>query len=107
MKAREEFLEKSMRTLELPQILQILQEEAVCASAKEEALKLRPSDLMTEVSERLKETSDGKRLISLKGTPPLADIREVTGSLSRARLGGMLNTRELLDKLVIRGCREP
>ena len=97
MKAREEFLEKSMRTLELPQILQILQEEAVCASAKEEALKLRPSDLMTEVSERLKETSDGKRLISMKGTPPLADIREVTGSLSRARLGGMLNTRELLD----------
>ena len=107
MKTKEEFYEKSMRTLELPQILRILQEEAVCASAKEEALKLRPSDIMTEVEERLRETSDAKRLISLKGTPPLSDIREVTGSLARARLGGMLNTRELLDIAgVLRAARQ-
>ena len=50
MKTREEFFEKSMRTLELPQILQILKEEAVCDAAKEEALKLRPSSILTEVS---------------------------------------------------------
>ena len=107
MKTREEFYEKSMRTLELPQILKILQEEAVCAAAKEEALKLRPSDIRTEVIERLQETTDAKRLISLKGTPPLSDIREVTGSLSRARLGGMLNTRELLDIAgVLRAARQ-
>ena len=107
MKTKEEFYEKPMRTLELPQILRILQEEAVCASAKEEALKLRPSDIMTEVEERLRETSDAKRLISLKGTPPLSDIREVTGSLARARLGGMLNTRELLDIAgVLRAARQ-
>jgi DNA mismatch repair protein MutS2 len=96
-----------LRTLELPQILQLLQEEAVCAAAKEEALKLRPSDILTEVRERLLETSDAKKLISLKGTPPLSDIRDVTGSLSRARLGGMLNTRELLDIAgVLRAARQ-
>ena len=107
MKTREEFFEKSMRTLELPLILQILQEEAVCAAAKEEALKLRPSDIPTEVAEKLRETSDAKKLISMKGTPPVADIREVTGSLSRARLGGMLNTRELLDIAgVLRSARQ-
>ncbi len=107
MRTKEEFYEKSMRTLELPQILKILQEEAVCASAKEEALKLRPADIVTEVSERLLETSDAKRLISMKGTPPLSDIRDVTGSLSRARLGGMLNTRELLDIAgVLRAARQ-
>ncbi len=107
MKTREELFEKSMRTLELPLILKILQEEAVCEAARDEALKLRPSDMLTEVRERLQETSDAKKLISMKGTPPLSDIREVTGSLSRARLGGMLNTRELLDIAgVLRAARQ-
>ena len=91
------FYEKSMQTMELPAVLQLLREEAVCESAREEALKLKPSDVLSEVSARLQETTDAKRMISTKGTPPLSDIREVSGSLARARLGGMLNTRELLD----------
>ena len=107
MDNKEAFYEKSLRTLELPSVLQMLREEAVCEAAKDEALKLRPSDTPTEVLSILRETSDAKRLISLKGTPPISDIREVTGSLSRARLGGMLNTRELLDiAAVLRAARQ-
>jgi len=107
MKENEAFFEKSMRTLELPSVLQMLREEAVCEEAKSEALRLRPTEIVSEAESRLKETSDAKRLISLKGTPPLSDIRDVTGSLSRARLGGMLNTRELLDiASVLRAARQ-
>lgn len=107
MERKEELYEKSLRTLELPAILQLLQEEAVCEAAKDEALKLRPSDVVGEVRDRLRETSDAKRLIALKGTPPLSDIREVSGSLARAVLGGMLNTRELLDIAgVLRAARQ-
>ena len=103
----EELYEKSIRTLELPAILHMLQEEAVCDAAKEEALKLRPSDILTEVRDRLRETTDAKKLISMKGTPPLSSIRDVTGSLARARLGGMLNTLELLDIAgVLRSARQ-
>ncbi len=101
------FYEKSMQTMELPAILQMLREEAVCESARDEALKLKPSDILSEVSARLQETTDAKRMISTKGTPPLSDIREVSGSLARARLGGMLNTRELLDVAgVLRSARQ-
>ncbi len=101
------FYEKSMQTMELPAILQQLREEAVCESARDEALKLKPSDILSEVSARLQETTDAKRMISMKGTPPLSDIREVSGSLARARLGGMLNTRELLDVAgVLRSARQ-
>ena len=107
MEQKTELYDKSMRTLELPAILQMLREEAVCEAAKDEALKLRPTEILTEAADRLRETTDAKRLISLKGSPPLADIREVGGSLSRARLGGMLNTRELLDIAgVLRAARQ-
>lgn len=103
----EELYEKSMRTLELPAILRMLQEEAVCDAAKEEAVRLRPSDVLTEVRDRLRETTDAKKLISMKGTPPLSSIKDVTGSLARARLGGMLNTLELLDIAgVLRSARQ-
>lgn len=99
--------EKSLRTLELPAILRMLAEEAVCDAAKENALGLLPSDIYTEVQARQKETTDAKKLISLKGTAPLSAIRDVTGSLARARLGGMLNTRELLEIAgVLRAARQ-
>lgn len=103
----EELYQKSMRTLELPAILKMLEEEAVCDAAKEAARKLTPSDVLTEVRERLRETSDAKKLIAMKGTPPLSAIKEVNGSLARARMGGMLNTLELLEIAgVLRSARQ-
>ena len=107
MKEMNKLYEKSLLTLELPSVLRMLQEEAVCSAAKEAALELRPSDIDTEVADRLRETTDAKRLVALKGTAPLCDIRPVSGSLARARLGGMLNTRELLDIAgVLRAARQ-
>lgn len=92
-----ELYEKSLKILELPAVLSMLAEETVCQSAAEQASGLLPSGEIFEIRSRLEETGDAKRLISLKGTPPLSSIRDVCASLMRARMGGMLNTRELLD----------
>lgn len=92
-----ELYTKSIKTLELPAVLGMLAQEAVCGSAKELAAELMPSENPYEVRDRLKETGDAKRLISMKGTAPLSPISNICGSLARAKLGGMLNTRELTE----------
>ncbi len=89
--------EKSIKTLELPAVLELLSKEAVSLPAKEAVLSLRPSDSEYEVKRRLGETSAAKAMMVLKGSPSFGGVRDVRSSLSRAGIGGMLNTRELLD----------
>ena len=48
-----------------------------------------------------KETSDACKLITLKGSPSLGGIRDMSASLARADRGGVLSTEELLR---IAGC---
>lgn len=96
--------DKSIKTLELPAVLEMLKAEAVSEAAKNRAADLRPSSDPIEVAESLSETTEAKRMISLKGNPPFSAIREVAGSLMRARMGGMLNTRELLDIALVLRC---
>jgi len=89
--------EKSIKTLELPAVLELLSKEAVSLPAKEAVLSLRPADSEYEVKRRLGETSAAKAMMVLKGSPSFGGVRDVRSSLSRAGIGGMLNTRELLD----------
>ncbi len=89
--------EKSIHTLELPEILNMLSDEAVSRPAKEGVLKLRPSDSEYEVKRRLGQTSAAKAMMVLKGSPSFGGVKDVRSSLSRANMGGLLNTRELLD----------
>jgi DNA mismatch repair protein MutS2 len=89
--------EKSLNILELPAVLSMLALEAVGEETKEQALKLYPSCNRPEVEVRLAETSDAKKLMTLKGSPGFSNIKNIGNALSRARLGGMLNTRELLN----------
>ncbi len=89
--------EKSLNILELPAVLEMLAGEAASAAAKEAALELRPSDNIYEIQYLQRETTDAKRLIALKGAPPLAAISDIRGSLARAVRGGMLSARELLE----------
>lgn len=92
-----ELYEKSVKTLELPAVLELLSAEAVSMPAKEMVLSLRPSDSEYEVKRRLGETTAAKSMMVLKGSPSFSGVRDVRSSLSRANIGGMLNTRELLD----------
>jgi len=89
--------EKSHRVLELPEILGMLAGEAVSEAAKEAARVLAPSSDPHTVMSRLGETTAAKNMMTLKGSPPFSGVKDVRGSLRRAEMGGMLNTRELLD----------
>lgn len=91
-----DFYEKSLNTLELPAVLNMLAAEAVSQNAKESALMLRPSDDAYEVKRRLDETSAAKTMMIVGGSPSFSGIKDVRPSLSRADLGGSLNTIELL-----------
>lgn len=99
-----EFYEKSFNTLELPAVLQMLATEAVSEGAKEEALSLRPSSERAEVIRRLDETSAAKSMMVVNGSPYFSGLKDVRPSLSRADLGGSLNTKELLDIAKVLQC---
>ena len=92
-----DYFEKSLHTLELPSVLGMLAQQAVGETAKERALALTPSPDAAEVRRRLQETTAAKTMMTVRGSPSFAGVKDVRPSLSRADLGGALNTRELLD----------
>ena len=61
--------EKSLKILELPQVLNLLAAEAVSESAKKEALDLMPRVDIFEIEELQKQTSAAKDMMVLKGSP--------------------------------------
>ena len=92
-----EFYEKSLNTLELPAVLEMLAAEAVTESGKEQCSALSPSGDKFEVKRRLSETSAAKNMMVVRGSPSLSGIKDIRPSLNRADLGGSLNTVELLN----------
>ena len=91
------FFERSLITLELPRVLQMLSDQAVGETAKELALQLQPAVEPAEVRRRLEETTAAKTMMVVRGSPSFSGVKDVRASLARADLGGALNTRELLD----------
>ena len=89
--------EKSMQTLELPRVLDMLADQAVTEEGKDKARRLRPETDPVEVTALLAETTAAVEKMVLGGSPAFAGVRPVGGSLQRANMGGSLNTRELLD----------
>ena len=92
-----DLFEKSMRTLELPAVLELLAQRAVSDEAKERCRRLRPSTEAETVSHLLDETDAAKVRLGLHGSPSFTGVKDVAQPLNRADHGGMLNTRELLD----------
>ena len=92
-----DLFEKSMRTLELPAVLEMLAQRAVSDEAKERCRRLRPSTEPDAVSRLLDETDAAKVRLGLHGSPSFTGVKDVAQPLNRADHGGMLNTRELLD----------
>ncbi len=91
------FFEKSLITLELPAVLELLAAQAVGETAKEQARQLAPSTDAATVRHRQEETSAAKTMMVVRGSPSFSGVKDVRASLARADLGGALNTRELLD----------
>ena len=105
-----DLFDKSIRTLELPRVLELLSEQAVSAEAKQRALRLRPETEPEEVLRLLDQTDAARNLIGLRGSPSFSGVKPVAEALDRADRGGALNTRELLtiaDLLTAAPCGRP
>lgn len=89
--------EKSLQTIELPAVLELLAAKASSEGAKALARSLRPAGEMGLVRERQTETTCAKTMMATKGSPSFSGLKDVRPALARADMGGMLNTRELLD----------
>ena len=92
-----ELFEKSIQTLELPRVLEMLAACAVTDEGKERALALRPMTDLDDVQRAQEETTAAVKLLVVRGTPAFGGIKPVAASLQRADMGGSLNTRELLE----------
>ncbi|MDY3692024.1 MAG: endonuclease MutS2 [Dysosmobacter sp.] len=91
-----ELFDKSIRTLELPRVLQLLSDQAVSTEAKEKALRIRPETETEEVLRLLDQTDAARAMIGLHGAPSFSGVKPVGEALDRADRGGSLNTKELL-----------
>ena len=98
------FYEKSLLTLELPAVLQMLADEAVSDSAKERAMALEPTSDEARLRHRMEETTSAKNMMVVRGSPSFYGVKDVRASLARADMGGALNTRELLNIAALLQC---
>ena len=92
-----DLFEKSLRTLELPQVLEMLAQRAVSEAGKERCRRIVPATDREDVLRLLDETDAAKARLGLHGSPPFSGVKDMSSALHRADQGGMLNTRELLD----------
>ena len=91
-----EMFEKSIRTLELPRVLEALSQQAVSPEGKDRCVRLRPETQTEEVLRLLDQTDAARTMIGLYGAPSFSGVKSVAEALSRADRGGSLNTGELL-----------
>ena len=91
-----ELYKKSLHTLELDSVLQMLAACAVSEEAKERSTSMLPSTDVDEIRELQAQTSAACKLIIKKGSPTFHDVKEIAASLDRADRGGSLSTVELL-----------
>lgn len=89
--------EKSLRTLELPSVLEMLATECRSPAAKERALALEPATTLIDARERMAETTAAWRMLSRIGGPSLSAIGDCIGNVRRAERGGALSMPALLE----------
>ena len=81
-----ELFEKSIRTLELPRVLQLLADQAGSQEGKRRALNLRPETEAEEVERLQDQTEAAREMIGLRGSPSFSGARPVAEALDRAEL---------------------
>ncbi len=88
--------EKSIQKLELDAVLELLAGQAASEEAKARCRAIRPLSDLDDIARLQAQTTAACRLITLKGTPSLGGIKDVSASLARADRGGSLSAGELL-----------
>ena len=82
-----ELFEKSIQTLELHRVLEMLAACAVTDEGKERSLALRPMTDLDDVQRAQEETTAAVKLLVVRGTPAFGGIKPVAASLQRADMG--------------------
>ncbi|MBQ6836722.1 MAG: endonuclease MutS2 [Clostridia bacterium] len=105
-----ELQKKSLNTIELNKILDMLANEAVSQKAKEMACELEPSPSLYECNRLLEQVDAAVRLMGAYGRPYFAGISDIYDTVRRAEMGGLLNHRELIHVAQLlscaRGCKK-
>ncbi|EJL47713.1 endonuclease MutS2 [Brevibacillus agri] len=89
--------QRVLKTLEYDKIIALLVDKASCTYGKEKAAELTPFVRLDEVKIAQQGTEEAATVLRLKGSAPLGGIRDIRGSVQRARLNAMLAPMELLD----------
>ena len=72
-----ELFDKSIRTLELPRVLQLLADQAVSEEAKALALAVRPETDYEDVLRLLDQTDGARTMSALHGAPGFSGVKPV------------------------------
>lgn len=88
--------QRSLKKLELDQVLQQLAECAGSADGRAACLALEPSFDLEDVRIRLDETTQASVLSEKNGYPSFRELANVSAELERAAMGGSLQPAELL-----------
>ncbi len=87
------------KTLELHKILEMLANETSNEASRQMALDIRPVYDCEEVKREIEKVSQAFELSVRFGTPPFMSFKDINGHLKRAKSGGRLSLRDLLDVL--------
>lgn len=85
------------RALELDKILSMLADCTGCEDSRRLALETEPKTTLREAQRLMNRTADAFMLSARFGAPSLHGVKNVTGSLNRAKMGATLSLPELID----------
>jgi len=88
---------KVLYTLEYNKIIDRLLEHAATSLGKVHINHLLPTRELDEVKHWLQDTDEASTVVRLKGMPPFGGVHDVSSSLKRARINGVLNASELME----------
>ena len=88
---------KILTLLEFNKILDLLRDQAGSGLAKERIVQLEPMTNMRMAKDALTETTEAVSVIVHKGSIPVGEIGDISGTVSMARRGRCLTMRELLQ----------
>ncbi len=90
-------MNKHYKALELDKVLDMLADRCGCEDTRERAVSLQPCTSYREAVRTMALTLDTHSLTNRYGTPSIYGIKPCTQPVGRAKIGGMLSMRELLD----------
>ncbi len=98
--------QKTLRDLEYEKILNMVAEYAQNENTKQAVLNCRPSANFSEVQQNLWESDAAMTMVLQYGSPEIAIVADVDGSIKRMAIGGALSMSELLNiAAILRGAR--